>query len=256
MYQIIEYITFIFKSTNQHGVHSPFVYDLITKCFYDKSNYNAYSEISNYRNSLLKHKQHIEITDFGAGSRIFTSNVRAIRSIAKNSGSSLKRAKLLFRIVQYFNPQHSLELGSSLGIATQALALGNPDGQVTSIEGCSNISNFTTQQLNEFKIKNVNLKTGEFSKVISELENKTYDLIFFDGNHNKNATLEYFHSLIDTAHNDSVFIFDDIHWSEEMTEAWNIIKNHPSVTVSIDTFFWGFIFFRKEQVKENFVIRL
>ncbi|WP_435412211.1 O-methyltransferase [Psychroserpens mesophilus] len=256
MFQIIEFIKFLFKSTNQHGVHSPFVYDLVTKCFYDKTYYSYYSTLSAYRKSLQKNKKQIEITDFGAGSRVFKSNLRTISAIAKNSGSSFKRTKLLFRIVQYFQPQHILELGSSLGIATQALASGYSESKVTSIEGCPTISNVTTQQLRKFDIKNVALKTGAFDKVIPSLEQDTYDLVFFDGNHNKKATLSYFNSLIGKAHNDSVFIFDDIHWSKDMTEAWEIIKTHPKVTITMDTFFWGLIFFRKEQAKENFIIRL
>jgi hypothetical protein len=67
--------------------------------------------------------------------------------------------------------------------------------------------------------------------------------------------LEYFELLIPTITNDSVWIFDDIHWSKDMEEAWEIIKNHPKVTVTIDTFQWGIVFFRSEQLKEHFVIR-
>jgi predicted O-methyltransferase YrrM len=232
------------------------VYDLITKCFYDQTKYEAYASLSEYRQSLFNNKEHIKITDFGAGSRVFNSNLRAIRSIAKNSGSTLNRAKLLFRIVRYLKPQHTLELGTSLGIATQAMALGHPKNHVLTIEGCPTISNFTEQQLIKFKIENVTLKTGTFNKVLSELKGQNYDLVFFDGNHNKESTLLYFNILVDKAHNDSIFIFDDIHWSSDMLEAWKVIKMHPKVTVSIDTFFWGLVFFRKEQVKENFTIRL
>ncbi|WCO02507.1 O-methyltransferase [Psychroserpens ponticola] len=256
MFQIIEYITFLFKSTNQHGVHSPFVYDLVTKCFYDKTKYNAYSKLSTYKASILKNKKQIEITDFGAGSRIFKSNLRAINSIAKTSGSTLKRTQLLYRIVHYFKPQHTLELGTSLGIATQALAIGHSENQVISIEGCPNISDVTKKQLSTFNINNITLITGEFDKALSELKDDNFDLVFLDGNHNKEATLKYFNNLIDKAHNDSIFIFDDIHWSKDMVEAWEVIKSHSKVTVTIDTFFWGFVFFRKEQVKENFTVRL
>ena len=256
MFQIIEYIKFFFKSTNQHGVHSPFVYDLVTKCFYDKTKHEAYSNLSDYRTSLLKNKQQIEITDFGAGSRVFKSNLRTINSMAKTSGSTLKRAQLLYRIIRYFKPQQTLELGTSLGIATQAIAIGHSKNHVVSIEGCPNISDFAKQQLNNFNIKNITLKIGEFDKLLLELQDKSHDLVFFDGNHNKEATLKYFNLEVDKAHNDSVFIFDDIHWSKDMVEAWEIIKTHPKVTVSIDTFFWGLVFFRKEQVKENFAIRL
>ena len=72
--------------------------------------------------------------------------------------------------------------------------------------------------------------------------------------HSKKATLDYFEALLPTISNDSVWIFDDIHWSADMEEAWEIIKNHPKVTVTIDTFQWGIVFFRTEQEKEHFII--
>ena len=56
--------------------------------------------------------------------------------------------------------------------------------------------------------------------------------------------------------NDSVWIFDDIHWSVAIEEAWEIIKQHPKVKVTIDTFQWGLVFFRSEQAKEHFTIRV
>ena len=98
--------------------------------------------------------------------------------------------------------------------------------------------------------------TGDFVNVIEKLQVESYDLIFIDGNHQKEATLNYFEILLSTTKNHSVFIFDDIYWSKGMTEAWESIKQHPKVTVSIDTFFWGMVFFRTEQVKEHFVIRV
>lgn len=256
MFQIIEYITFLFKSTNQHGVHSPFVYDLVTKCFYDKTQYDAYAQLSEYRSSLLSNDQVIDITDFGSGSRVFKSNSRAVKAIAKTSGTTVKRAELLYRIAHYFQPEQTLELGTSLGIATQAMALGNEKNNMLSIEGCPNSAEIAQQQLSNFNVNNVTIKTGSFETFLPKLKDNTYDLIFFDGNHNKTATLHYFNELLNTVHNDSVFIFDDIHWSKDMADAWDTIKAHPKVTVTIDTFFWGFVFFRKEQAKENFVIRL
>jgi predicted O-methyltransferase YrrM len=256
VFQIIQYIQFLFTSTNQHGVHSPFVYDLVTKCFYDNVEHPDYDAIKRYRASLLKNKSTIKITDFGSGSRVFKSNERRIRAIAKNSGTPLNRAQLLYRVVHYFKPEHTLELGTSLGIATQAMALGNPNNSIVSLEGCPNSAAFTTEQLYEAHIKNVRIKTGEFEIILPKLKANSYDLIFFDGNHSKEATLHYFNMLIDKTHNDSVFIFDDIHWSKGMLDAWEQIKSHPKVSVTIDTFFWGFIFFRKEQVKENFKLRL
>lgn len=255
MYQILSYIKFLWKSKNQHGVHSPFVFDLVTKCFYDKTNYPDYSKLKSYRDSLLCNSQIIEITDFGSGSRVFDSNKRAIKAVVKTSGTSLNRAKLLYRLVTYFGSQNILELGTSLGVGTFSMALAKSDKNIISIEGCPEISKFTKEQLQKFKVENVELKTGLFSEIIPTLEKTNWDLIFFDGHHDKEATLNYFEQLLPSIHNNSVLIFDDIHWSKGMTEAWEIIRKNPQVTVTIDTFFWGFVFFRKEQVKENFVIR-
>lgn len=256
LYQFIAYIKFLFKATNQHGVHSPFIYNFVTKCLYDKTIYDSYSKLSLYRNTLLRNNDALEISDFGSGSRVFKSNIRAISAIAKNSGTPIKRAKLFYRLTHYFEPKSTLELGTSLGIAAHAMALGYPENKITSIEGCPKISTYTKSQLTTSKIENIVLKTGAFKIVLPQLKEKSFDLIFFDGHHDKVATIAYFESLLPKAHNESLFVFDDIYWSKDMTEAWDYIKAHHSVTVTVDCFHLGFVFFRKEQVKEHFKIRV
>ncbi|MBC7524595.1 MAG: class I SAM-dependent methyltransferase [Flavobacterium sp.] len=239
-------------------MHSPFVYDLVTKCFYDKTTYPEYSILKSYRKSLLDNANTIEITDFGAGSRVFKSNTRAINQIAKNAGISSNRAELLFRIVNYFQSEIILEIGTSLSLATSALALGNPKAKITTLEGCANtmaVAKSQCQLQNVYNIEFVNTKFEDYLKSF-DFGLLTFNLIYFDGNHSKKATLEYFELLLSTISNDSVWIFDDIHWSLEMEEAWETIKNHKKVTVSIDTFQWGIVFFRKEQLKQHYVIRM
>jgi len=256
LYQIKQYIKFILNSSNQHGVHSPFVYDLVTKCFYDKTKYRGYQAIQNYRKSLLENPTKIKVTDLGAGSQVMKHKARSVSDIAKNAGTTHHRAKLMLRLTRYFKPHHVLELGTSLGIGTHALSLGNPEAYITSIEGCPNTASYTKKQLEGTTSQRIKIITGAFNEQISQLTANHYNLIFFDGNHQKEATLQYFETLLKTADNDSIFIFDDIYWSQGMQDAWETIKAHPKVTVTIDTFFWGFVFFRKEQVKEHFKIRL
>ncbi|SFF74508.1 Predicted O-methyltransferase YrrM [Salegentibacter agarivorans] len=261
-------------------MHSPFVYDLVTNCFYDKKKYNEYKLLKQYRKDLLKNNTTIQVTDFGAGSRVFTSNKRTISAIAKNVGIPKKRARFLFRLVNYLSCKNNLELGTSLGIGAAALA-ANKKSNLLSIEGCPQTAEVARKQLKKFNIKNVKLTVGEFeeilSKIVTQPEEKsktskdsqghqqqtknnkhqtTFDLIYFDGHHTKKATLKYFQQLLSSAHNSSVFVFDDIHWSAEMEEAWEEIKAHPKVRVTIDTFFLGLVFFRKEQAKQHFTIRL
>ena len=258
LHSIKSYIKFLWKSKNEHAVHSPFVFNLITKCFYDRKSKPEYSILKNYRNLLLENKNQIEVTDFGAGSKVFKSNTREISKITKTAGISPKRAKLLFRIVNYFQPEAILEIGTSLGLATSALALGNPKAFITTLEGCPETANQCQLQLQKFNINSVKSIVTEFSTYFKTINHQpeAINLIYFDGNHSKKATLNYFESLLPTITNDSVWIFDDIHWSTEMEEAWESIKNHPKVKVTIDTFQWGFVFFRKEQEKEHFIIRV
>jgi len=259
---IKSYLKFLWNSKNEHAVHSPFVFNLLTKCFYDKKSKPEYSILKNYRKSLLRNKNFIEVTDFGAGSRVFKSNKRQISKIASTAGISPKRAELLFRVTRYFEPKNILEIGTSLGLATSALALGYPKAKLITLEGCTETANVAKNQLTEFDYKNVENVVTEFESYFEDLqlrlrtETQNFNLIYFDGNHSKKATLAYFELLLPTIDNDSVWIFDDIHWSAEMEEAWEIIKNHPKVIVTIDTFQWGFVFFRREQKKEHFIIRV
>jgi len=255
-YQLLSYIKFCIKSTNKHGVHSPFVYDFVTKCLYNKSSFEDYSAINSYIQKLRSTKTLLHVTDLGAGSRVFKTDIRSVSSIAKHAGTSLKEAKLLYRISNHFKPLSILELGTSLGIATHALSFGSTNAQVTTIEGCRNITKFTKTQFELLHLDTVNVINNRFNTVLPRLVSNAYDLIFFDGHHEKDATLTYFEILLPTAHNNSIWILDDIYWSKEMTEAWKIIKQHPEVTVTIDVFQFGLVFFRKEQAKEDFVIRI
>ncbi|UQD57477.1 O-methyltransferase [Flavobacterium sp. K5-23] len=269
LFQIKSYLKFLWHSKNEHAVHSPFVFTLITKCFYDKKPKPEYSVLQEYRNSLLANTDTIEVTDFGAGSKVFKSNTREITKIAKTAGISPKRAEILFRITNYFQPETTLEIGTSLGLATSALAVGNPKAKITTLEGCPNTMAIAQNQFQKFGLTNVNSVVTEFNSYLDKnnsslntatanckLNTDSFSLIYFDGNHSKKATLDYFEFLLPTITNETVWIFDDIHWSAEMEEAWEIIKKHPKITVTIDTFQWGIVFFRYEQPKEHFVIRV
>ncbi|MGO4818082.1 O-methyltransferase [Flavobacterium sp. W22_SRS_FP1] len=258
LFQIKSYLKFLWHSKNEHAVHSPFVFSLITKCFYDRKPKTAYSVLEDYRNSLLQNKKSISVSDFGAGSKVFKSNSREIAKIAKTAGISAKRAELLFRITHYFQPESILEIGTSLGLATSALSLGNPTAKIITLEGCPETTRIAHTQFRQFGLSNVNAVATEFKNYLinNQLSIVNYQLIYFDGNHSKKATLDYFELLLPTITNETVWIFDDIHWSSNMEEAWEMIKKLPRVTVTIDTFQWGLVFFRNEQNKQDFIIRV
>jgi predicted O-methyltransferase YrrM len=255
-HQLKSYGSFLLRASNEHGVHSPFVYDLVTTCFYDKQKYPDYKTLKEHRKKLFADSSTISITDFGAGSRVFKTNDRPVNAIAKNAGISAKRQRLLFRLAQYVKPENILELGTSLGLGTMALALGAPSTTLTTVEGCAATSAKANAYFEDFGIENIQLENSTFETFFQQTTSKTFDFVYIDGNHSKEATLQYFLTLLKYINNDSVLLFDDIYWSPEMTQAWQEIIAHPKVTVSIDTFQWGLVFFRSEQPKQDFSIRL
>ena len=129
---------------------------------------------------------------------------------------------------------------------------------ITTLEGCQETARIAQENFQKFQFQNIHSEISEFEKFLQnhQISIVNYQLIYFDGNHSKEATLQYFELLLPTITNETVWIFDDIHWSTEMTQAWNIIKRHSKVTVTIDTFQWGLVFFRIEQEKEHFTIRV
>ncbi len=183
--KIISYLIFLFHSKNEHGVHSPFVFDLVTKCFYDKTKFPEYSLLT----------------------------------------SPSKRAQLLFRIINYFKPNFILEIGNSNKLNTKIFST-----EIISFE--------------------------EFQKNKLSNNNSAFDLVYFNKNESQQTTLAYFELLLPTNTNDAVWIINDIHKSKENENTWEIIKKHPKVKVTIDTFHFGMVFFRAEQEKEHFVIRV
>ncbi|MBL4605273.1 MAG: class I SAM-dependent methyltransferase [Flavobacteriaceae bacterium] len=255
--KIVSYLKFLLKSKNHHGVHSPFVYHLVTECFYKKQHTKDLTVFYQIRKNLFSDTSNIEIEDFGAGSKVFKSNTRQVSKIAKYAGISKKRAALLYNVIRYFQPKSIIEIGTSLGLGSSVLSLAAPNSRITSIEGCKRTGEIAETLFKNYSLQNIKLTIGNFKTVLPKLfQNNSYDFIYFDGNHTKKATLDYFNAALPSIHNDSVFLFDDIHWSKGMEDAWAEIKNNPIVTVTIDTFQWGFVFFRKEQQKEHFTIRI
>ncbi|MGZ6540323.1 MAG: O-methyltransferase [Bacteroidia bacterium] len=255
-----KYLKYYVKAQNGkgHGVHSPFVFDFIIHVLNDKKEYECYKKIEPLRQQLLNDNSIIEVEDFGAGSAVIPFKKRKINAIAKSSLKNKKFAKLLYRIVNYYKPESIIELGTSFGITTCYFACANKDAEVYTFEGSKEIAKIARQNFERAGLRNINLTEGNFDKTFLDAlqEIKKVDFAFIDGNHRRDATLDYFLSLLKKSSGTSIFIFDDIHWSSEMEEAWKQIQEHDSVTLTIDLFFIGFVFFNPDfKVKQHFTIR-
>jgi hypothetical protein len=209
LYQQKKYFEFLLKSNNQHGVHSPFVYQLITKCLYKKINKNLWKTFLKTKTSVLKNSS---------------------SKSDKNKVLSHKKTKLLLKIISYFNPKSILEIGASSGLKTMMFANNKENSSVTTIINATETLAESTQ-------------------------NKKFDCIYFHSNENQRTILHHFNTCLKSIHNNSLFIFNDMYGNKEATATWSSLKKHSKVSVSVDLFYFGIIFFRREQAKEHFKIR-
>jgi predicted O-methyltransferase YrrM len=239
-------------------MHSPFMFHLVLNVIYLKDEFYDYKKLSETRLKLSKDESVLNITDFGAGSRVFKGNQRKVKDIVKHGISSEKYARLLFRLVNHFKPNTIIELGTSVGLTTMHLAAANKKAKIYTLEGSKEIAAFAKQQFAKSKFKNIELVEGDFKDTFITLLNKldSVDFAYIDGNHTKEATINYFDQLLPKCNQNTVLIFDDINWSDGMQEAWQYIKTHERVKLSVDLFFIGIVLFRKEQQEqEHFVVR-
>jgi predicted O-methyltransferase YrrM len=249
---------FVASSGKGHGIHSPFVFDFLTNVLQDKTKYDCYKKIEKIRTELLQNNSLIHVEDYGAGSSVISSNKRLVKGIARSSLKNKKFAQFFYRLVNYYKPQTIVELGTSFGITTSYMAFGNPLSTVYTLEGAEHIALIAQSNFEKLGLKNIQLIRGNFNQSLPLLlqEINKVDLVFVDGNHLKIPTLQYFTWLLEKSTEQSIFIFDDIHWSAEMEEAWKQIQNHARVTLTIDLFFVGLVFFNKDfKVNQHFIIR-
>lgn len=253
------YLVYLSKAKTRYVIHSPFVFDLVNKVFKDDTKYLEYNMPDR---TLRKYKQRIDIvdtTDFGkkAGKKEFVIFQTTVGKIVSKRSHTARQLHLLFRLAKYFKPETILEFGTAAGISTLYLSAGAPQSKVITMEGCVGLSSVAKKCFEKRNLDNIEVITGNFntSLPLALINIELLDMVFFDGNHREKPTLDYFNQCIEHSDENSVFIFDDIHWSPEMERAWKKIKADNRVTITIDLFWAGLVFFRKGVAKQDFVIR-
>jgi len=258
LYQALSYLQFLLRSGNAHGLHSPFVFALYNDIIQQDGFYSPFARIEAERKALLHRTDSITVCDFGAGSHTGAGTQRRVRDIAHTAAKPRKFGQLLFRLVNHFQPRTVLELGTSLGLTTAYLAAANSRTRVITFECCPQTATVARETFQSLGLTNVTLVEGNLDSTLA-LSAKNLgspiDFVFFDGNHRYEPTVRYFEQLLPYRTEQSLYVFDDIHWSAEMTRAWETIKAHPEVLLTIDLFFVGLVFFRKNQPKQHFRLR-
>jgi predicted O-methyltransferase YrrM len=241
-----------------HGMHSPFFFRFILEVLNNANKWEPPAAIEVLRKELTGDHRLLEVQDLGAGSRSGASKNRAVAQLARTAVKPKKYSQLLFRLVKKYKPATIIELGTSLGITTAYLSAASPDAAITTIEGSKEVLQIAQDNFARLNIPNVTALEGNFDRVLPQLllHTQQVDLGYVDGNHRYEPTMNYFKMLLEKCHPDSILVFDDIHWSAEMEQAWAEIQGHPSVRCTVDIFFLGFVFFRSEfKEKQHFTIR-
>ncbi len=253
---ITQYLRYLLSSRKGHGIHSPFVFTLVTNVLRDKRQFYAFEEIGQVRKDIRQSDEVITLTEYGAPSQTM-GHQRTLSSFVRNASLRPKYGRLLFRLVNFFQPTTILEIGTGLGISTAYMALAKRNAQMITLEGNEELAEEAQLTFDQLAIDHVTIKTGSFSKQLPKAleELKSLDFAFIDGNHRYDATLEYFYQCQSFANNGTILVFDDIRWSPEMFKAWQTIINDPSVTLSIDLFFVGIVFFYRELSKAHYTLR-
>lgn len=253
---IKEYAKYLFRAKSAYKIHAPFAYDFYIKVILSDSTYpDSLKEIEELRKSLLRSNEKIKVTDFGTGLSK-NKEIRKVSTIANSYLKSKKDAFLLFRIVSSIKPKTILELGTSFGITTLYLAKAAQGAKVYSIEGCSETAHIAKRNFDSLNI-NIDLTIGNIDETLPMLLNNDVrpDFIYFDGNHTLEATMKYFNLCLQYVNENAVYVFDDIYWSSGMKMAWNKIISNPEVTLSIDLFNMGIVFFMKNSAKQHFILK-
>lgn len=254
IYHFKSFFSFYLRAKTIYKVHSPFVFSLFRDALQLDKPYHIQAFIERHRKSFLDNKSIISFLELGAGDKSNTS--RSIASIAKSSLSPDWQCRLLFNLVEYLKPKTAIELGTSLGISTAYLAGASKELSLHTFEGNPSSAALAKDMFDSLGLKNIQIHEGNFDVSLEDYlsdQSPTLDLAFLDGNHQYEPSIRYFETLLPYCHRDSVLVFDDIYWSSEMTKAWEELKARSEVTLSIDLYCMGLLFFKSElKEKQHF----
>lgn len=251
-----DFLGYFFSGGTAHSIHSPFVYDFVTRVLNARRQKPAYHGIELVRTRMLNSRSLVEVQSLGASGGGQTRKVM-LKTLTARTSKSAKYGELLERICEYYQPRFAIEIGTSVGISTLYQALGLTNGYLLTLEGNEASVKIAKHNAGKLGFQNIQFVEGLFENTLPMVVQAipSVDYVFFDGNHTMRATLDYFEQCLTKSHENTIFVFDDIRWSDEMFMAWQKIKNHERVKVTVDLFFMGIVFFRSGQEKEHFTIR-
>jgi predicted O-methyltransferase YrrM len=258
-FRVAKYLKYILTSKNSigHGIHSPFVFDLVSRVFRNNIDQVIVDRIEMVRKRLIADKKIISVKDLGSGLDGRDTTLSRISDIVRYSAVPGKYGMLLANLAVEFGKPLIVEFGTSFGISTLYMALFCQETLIFTMEGSQAIADIAENNFEESGVNNVKLFIGPFEEILPEITKQGIKpgLVFIDGNHRKQPVLSYFKELVEISGNETVVVIDDIYYSREMEEAWNEIKKHEKVSITVDIFRMGMVFFKNCVTHNDYIIR-
>lgn len=228
------YLHFISKATNQHGVHSPFVYDLAINCIYNHQRYEGYKSIKSYQQKIAP---------------LFHETSR------KTPQFSAKKSKLLHRLACHFSPKIIIDHSYSTGQVAAALSSYKSVKTLYSSISSEKHTEDLKSLLRSTQQANIAFSPSAMDHFFSTTDT-SFDLAFLSSTDQAENSYKQYLKLLPSATEESILIIDNIYQSQATEKAWNAIKQHEQTRVTVDLFYVGVVFFRTAQVKQHFRLRI
>ena len=229
----LEYIKYTWNTKVRKGIPSPFLRDFYKNCLSIPLDSNSRAELKQLFTRLKSDQRILKIEDFGVGSKRLGSS-RKVSTILKTSSSKGKYGKLLYQLNKHYKFKNCLELGTSLGVGTTYLSLGDSKTKTTTVEACTNTREIALENFeNKPNIHSVHLT---FENFLKNHQNDIYDFVYIDGHHDGDALIQYMKMLELFTDANTIFVLDDIRWSQSMFHAWKELTINNDFQVVIDLF--------------------
>lgn len=255
-------------NTTGEGIHSPYLFELVRFVLRDTNSYYCFADIERRRELLLACEDEIAVLDYGSqgapeGKRIS----RRVCDIARTHLERAEVAQVLFRIVSWLGhqqprPLQIIELGTSLGITTAYLASADSSNRVVTLEGSGELLKIAQGVWRALRLENIEWVEGAIDDTLLSYvraqaqKAQPVDIAYIDANHTYEATIRYVSALLPLMPEKGILIIDDIHYSEEMEQAWEALKTDSRVTTSMDLYHVGILFLDPHYLKRHYTIRI
>jgi predicted O-methyltransferase YrrM len=165
----------------------------------------------------------------------------ALRTIANTASVLPYWGTFLYLCVRARHAKTILELGGCAGISGCYLAAAPDCRTFITIEGSPALASLAKSNLRQVA-NNFVVINNLFDTALDELlpsYTDGFDLVHIDGQHEKSSTLHYLERLVPHLQRGSLLAFDDIRWTVDMWETWQLLCARKGMACTIDVGRYG-----------------